>query len=184
MTKVFISGSMSIKNLDQNVRKRIDNIIHSGFGVILGDADGVDSSIQEYLLSKKVEDVTVYCSGPQPRNNLGRWKIVSVKSTSPEGTRGFFTAKDIRLASDANYGLMVWDAKSTGTLSNVIELLSQKKKSLVYINKQKLFLNVSFIDDLEKLVTFMSPAALEKAEGKIGLKQKIQSLKFQQSSLF
>ena len=43
------------------------------------------------------------------------------------------------MAEAADYGLMIWDAKSTGTLSNVIELLSRKKKSLVFVNKEKEF---------------------------------------------
>ena len=49
MTKVFISGSMKIKKLDSNVMERLDNIINSNYEVIVGDANGVDSSIQNYL---------------------------------------------------------------------------------------------------------------------------------------
>ena len=49
MTKVFISGSMGIKYLDSNVLARINNIIHSNYQVIIGDASGVDSSIQQHL---------------------------------------------------------------------------------------------------------------------------------------
>ena len=41
MTTVFISGSMRIKNLDENVRFRLKHIIDAGFDVIVGDADGV-----------------------------------------------------------------------------------------------------------------------------------------------
>ena len=47
MHKVFISGSMKIKNLDNNVLKRLNNIIDSNYQIIVGDANGVDSSIQE-----------------------------------------------------------------------------------------------------------------------------------------
>ncbi|HMN68778.1 MAG TPA: hypothetical protein PKC28_09605 [Bdellovibrionales bacterium] len=184
MSAVFISGSMNIKNLDANVKKRINNIIASNFRIILGDADGVDSSIQKYLQEQGASQVTIYCSGPQPRNNIGGWSVKRVDTNHAPGTRAFFTAKDIQLADDADYGMMIWDTKSTGTLSNVIELLSRKKKSVVYVNKVKEFLNILNVNDLEKLISHMSEAALIKADSKIGLKRKIESLKYEQTSLF
>lgn len=184
MTTVFISGSMNIKNLDANVKKRIDNIIASDFQIILGDADGVDSSIQQYLKEKDVSRVMIYCSGLQPRNNIGNWVVKTIETNHAPGTRAFFTAKDLKLAEDADFGLMIWDTKSTGTLSNAIELLIQKKKSVVYVNKNKEFLNILTVVDLEKLVGYMSEAALIKADTKIGLKKKIHSLKYEQTTLF
>jgi hypothetical protein len=184
MTSVFISGSMSIKNLDSNVKKRIDNIIASNFHIILGDADGVDASIQEFLVERKATLVTVYCSGPQPRNNLGAWPVMRIDTKNAPGTRAFFTAKDLKLADDADYGMMIWDTKSTGTLSNVVELLARNKKSVVYINKVKDFLCILKVGDLEKLVGYMSETAFNKADAKIGLKKKIDSLKYEQPRLF
>lgn len=184
MTSVFISGSMNIKNLDSNVKKRINKIITSNFQIILGDADGVDTSIQKYLVEEKAPLVTVYCSGPQPRNNLGAWLVTRVETKHSPGTRAFFTAKDLKLADDADYGMMIWDTKSTGTLSNVIELLTRKKKSVVYVNKAKEFLCILKVEDLEKLLGYMSKAALIKADAKLGLKKKIDSLKYEQPSLF
>ena len=71
MTKVFDSGSMKIKHLDDKVTDRLSNIVASKYSVIVGDADGVDSSIQEYLKQHGVSTVTVYCSGTRPRNNIG-----------------------------------------------------------------------------------------------------------------
>lgn len=184
MTTVFISGSMKIKNLDTNVKKRIDNIVASDFQIILGDADGVDSSIQSYLKEKGAVRVTIYCSGLQPRNNIGQWNVKSIETDYAPGTRAFFTAKDLKLAADADYGFMIWDTKSTGTLSNAIELLTQKKKSVVYVNKIKEFLNILNAQDLERLIGYMSPDALTKADAKIGLKNKLNSLKFEPTKLF
>ncbi len=51
MTTVFIAGSINIKNLDPKVKERINNIVASDFEVVVGDAGGADTSIQEYLLS-------------------------------------------------------------------------------------------------------------------------------------
>lgn len=184
MHKVFISGSMGIKNLDTNVQARINNIVESGYQVIVGDASGVDSSIQEYLISKNMKLVLVYCSGDSPRNNLGNWPVSKIKTDAPTGTRAFFTAKDLKMAEDCDYGLMVWDTKSTGTLSNAIELLKRKKIALVYVNKAKEFLKIKEVTDLEKLTTYMSSSALEKADKKLKIREIIQSFKYQQDSLF
>jgi len=49
MKNVFVSGSINIKKLDSKVIERLKNIISSNLRVIVGDANGVDSSIQEYL---------------------------------------------------------------------------------------------------------------------------------------
>lgn len=184
MHKVFISGSMRIKNLDNDVLTRINNIIDSNYQVIVGDADGVDSSIQRYLVSRRTNSVVVYCSGEKPRNNIGQWITEKIETDMPPGTRAFFTAKDIKMAEDCDYGFMVWDTKSTGTLSNTIELLKRKKVSLVYINKEKEFLKIKEILDLEKLISYMSDSAFEKADKKLRLREKINSFKYKQEALF
>ncbi len=183
MTKVFVSGSMKIKNLDDKVIDRLNNIVASKYYVIVGDADGVDSSIQEYLKLRGVSSVTVYCSGEKPRNNLGRWDTKTIVTTSEPGTRAYFTAKDKTMAADCDYGFMVWDARSTGTLSNAIELVERKKIALVYINKVKQFLKVKDVQDIEKLLSFMSETSLKKADDKIGLLRKVEGMKFSQDDL-
>jgi len=80
------------------------------------------------------------------------------------------------MAEIADYGLMVWDAQSTGTLSNVIELLGQNKYSAVFVNKAKTFELIKTSNDLKKLLSYMSPDALEKTEQKIKLGQKLDRL--------
>ena len=177
MSKVFISGSMRIKRLDTMVKDRIDNIINSGFTILIGDADGVDASIQELLNSKGYTKVTIFCSGHKERNNIGNWNVEKIPTDYQVNTRLFFTAKDIQMAKKCDYGFMVWDSKSTGTLSNVYELLTQGKKSLVFINKLKTFIKVCKVIDFEELVSVMSTSAFEKADKKIQLKKKIQEVK-------
>ena len=43
MTAVFIAGSISIKHIVDEVKVRIDNMINSGFDILIGDANGVDA---------------------------------------------------------------------------------------------------------------------------------------------
>ena len=184
MTSVFISGSRSIKNLSPQFVDRLSNIISSNLNVIVGDAKGVDSSIQQYFHDNNYTNITVYFVGDGPRNNIGYWSTNFVKSNAAIGSRAFYTAKDIEMADDADYGLMVWDTKSAGTLSNVIELLRNKKKSLVYVNKARIFKTIKTIEDLEKLVEFMSDHARMKANEKISLSTIINSMKNEQFSMF
>ena len=177
MTTVFIAGSITIKHLDEKVQERIMNIVTKEFDVIVGDADGVDTSIQQFLLDVNYHRVTVYCTGDEPRNNVGRWAIRQVKSYAKPGSRAFFTAKDLEMAKNADNGLMVWDTKSTGTLSNVIELLQRNKTSWVFVNKAKTLHAVKNIDDLELLLGYMPPPARIKADTKIDLTSKIEGLR-------
>ncbi|NML09658.1 hypothetical protein HHL08_05775 [Sphingobium sp. AR-3-1] len=183
METVFISGSIAISRLDQRVKDRISKAVEAGLSVAVGDADGADTSIQQHLDSINAEHVTVYCSGDRPRNNVGDWTVEHVYPDAEPGTRAYFTAKDVKMAEGADYGLMIWDTKSTGTLSNVIELLKAKKTSVVFVNKAKTFMKVKDDQTLELLLENMSDIAKAKAEKKIGLASKIAALKQPQFSL-
>lgn len=182
MTTVFIAGSISISHLHEKVQERISNIVSSDLNVVVGDADGADTSIQECLRSYRASKVTVYCTGEAPRNNVANWPVHHVQSKARAKSRAFFTAKDVEMAKNSDFGLMVWDCKSTGTLSNVIELLKEKKKSVVFVNKHKDFVTVGDQSGLNQLLHFMSQHARAKAEEKIGLSAKIAELN--QESLF
>ena len=106
MTTVFIAGSINIKNLDPKVKERTNNIVASDFEVVVGDAGGADTSIQEYLLSLERSRSTVFCCGSTPRNNVGQWPARTVDSKHSKGSRAFFTEKDVVMAEAADYGLM------------------------------------------------------------------------------
>jgi len=176
MTTVFVAGSIKIKHLDPRFIERIQNIVADNFDIVVGDANGADTSIQKELHNQLAQNVTVYCSGDKPRNNIGGWRVRAIHSTAQPGTRAFFTAKDKAMAHDAAYGLMLWDAASAGTLSNAIELIRGGKKCVVFVNKNKSFLNVKEPEDLNNLVSVMSSGAKKQAEKKIGLSRKLSEL--------
>lgn len=81
------------------------------------------------------------------------------------------------MAKAADFGLMIWDAKSTGTLRNVLELLRRKKKSVVFVNNAKQFQTVADVTQLASLLSFMSESAIRIADEKIGLHDKINELR-------
>jgi hypothetical protein len=82
------------------------------------------------------------------RNNVGHWSTREVPA--PKGARGFdfYSAKDRVMADAAEYGLMLWDGKSKGTINNVVNLCREGKPVVVYIAPKKRFLTVKAFDDL------------------------------------
>lgn len=180
MTTVFIAGSISISRLHEKVQERINNIVSSNFNVVVGDADGADTSIQECLHGYRANNVTVFCSGDKPRNNVAAWPVHKVYPKAKPGSRAYFTAKDLEMARSSDFGLMIWDCKSTGTLSNVIELLKEKKKSVVFVDKNKDFITIADKAGLDSLLHLMSENARTKAEEKIGLSERIAELSQEQ----
>jgi hypothetical protein len=52
-------------------------------------------------------------------------------------------AKDAKMAEDSDYGFMLWDGKSSGTLNNVLNLLSRQKRTLLYFSPTKEFVTIA-----------------------------------------
>lgn len=148
---IFLSGSRSIRSLNDDMRRRLDNIIAKRMPVVIGDAHGADKAMQDYLKECKYGNVTVYFVGGSPRNNLGNWAASNVPTSSLSG-RDFYTEKDKRMAQEAEFGLVVWDGKSKGSINNVLELLRLGKRSVVYYWPEKKFYNVSSWNDADSLL--------------------------------
>ncbi len=118
MTKVFVSGSRSVRALPQAAKVALDTIIELGFTVIIGDCYGVDTLVQDYLASKGYQQVIVYHIGEEPRNNCG------FGAQRVSGSRQ--TDKDAAMAEAADYGLTVWDGRSPGTAKNIARVAKTK----------------------------------------------------------
>ena len=133
MKNVFIGGSRHTSRLPIEIRNRLDEIAKNQCTVFIGDANGIDKAVQQYLNEISYRNVKVFCSGSTPRNNLGRWQVQCVHV--PKSTKGFsfYAAKDREMADGADLGLMVWDGESPGTLLNVLRLI-QRQKTAVVIN--------------------------------------------------
>ncbi len=140
MTKVFIGGSRRASRINTQLRKRLDNIIERGFPILIGDANGADKAIQQYLHGKHYQSVEVFCSGGICRNNIGNWQTRSIPVDTRNRDAQFYSAKDRVMAQEATVGLMMWDGKSVGTLLNLFRLLNLKKKAVIYTVPEKQFL--------------------------------------------
>ena len=152
MTKVFIGGSRRIRTLDADVKERIDRIVEKRLPVVLGDASGADSAVQEYLQSKGYDLVEVFCSGDACRNNKGRWPTRTVQPARARRDFAFYAAKDRVMADEASFGLMVWDKESVGTLMNVFRLLRHHRKIVLYVAPDHQFVDVQSEDDWQRLI--------------------------------
>jgi len=152
MNKVFFGGSRKLNRINSAIRERADNIISNNLSVLIGDANGADKAMQKYLAEKSYKTVIVYCVGDTCRNNLGKWQINSITSNSSKKDFNYYATKDKKMSEDADYGFMLWDGESKGTLNNIVNLLQSNKYVLAYFSPAKEFFTLKNFGDLEKLL--------------------------------
>jgi len=164
-TKIFIAGSRRLSRLSQDVKHRIDNIIGRRFTVIVGDANGMDKAVQQYLHSKNYGHVVVFCMEGVCRNNLGNWPTRRITAANPARRDfAYFATKDRVMVEESDYGLMLWDGESRGTLTSIVDLVKRGKPVVVYVAPNKTFKTLSAPDQLSEFVGQFDPASLHRIE--------------------
>lgn len=181
MTNIFIGGSRKIIQLAQPVTQRLDNIINNNFTVLVGDASGVDLLVQKYLFAQSYNNVIVFCTGNRCRNNIGQWETRNVAADKRSKGFSFYVVKDLQMAKEATYGFMIWDAKSKGTLNNVLNLLRLEKKILVYSAPTQSFQTVRTADDLHALLALCDQRDVAMFEKELSLQQFFTTMRSQLS---
>jgi len=166
MINVFIGGSRSVSRLNPAIRKELDNLIAQNCMILVGDANGADKAVQKHFLARDYPHVTVYCMR-KCRNNLGSWLARQVSGPKESKDFAYYAAKDHAMAQDANCGVMLWDAKSKGTLNNIQNLIRSGKKCLVYLAPGQTFHKVYSRDDLNDLLNRCDPSVIESAQREI-----------------
>lgn len=152
--KIFIAGPRAVKALNTDVCDRLYNIYTKNYTVLVGDASGVDTAVQKYFSQLHYTNVVVFASNGKARNNLGSWQVETIGV--PENIRGFdfYAAKDKAMADNADYGFMLWNGESKGTLNNIINLIQDNKKALVYFTPKNDFICIDSFKKLETLLGF------------------------------
>lgn len=156
--KVFIGGSRRLSRLNKQIKQRLNGVIDKGLTVIVGDANGVDKAVQRYLAERNYQNVAVFCMAGICRNNIGRWLTREI--TPAQNARrdaAFFGTKDRAMGAEADYGLMLWDGKSRGTLANIRDLIDRQKPVVVYLAPKKSFFTLRRQDDLSDLLAKHRP---------------------------
>lgn len=152
---VFIAGPRALKTLHKSVKERLSNILENNFTIFVGDANGIDKQIQQFCFDNNYKFVKVFASNGKARNNIGEWEVENVIVSSKLKGFDFYAAKDLEMARAADYGFMIWNGKSKGTLNNMVNLVKLNKKSLVYLTTTKKFYvinNNNDIEDLKKVI--------------------------------
>ena len=157
--KIFIAGARSIKEIDDDVKTKLLSISDKHFDILVGDCSGVDTAVQKFYQAQKYSKITIFASNGKARNNLGNWPINNI--VVEDGLKGFdfYRQKDIAMANEADYGFMIWDGKSKGTLNNIIELVKQDKYVLIYLISNKKMIWIKDFDDLCNLIDNCDPSA-------------------------
>jgi len=174
--KVFIGGSRRISQLNIEVKKRLQNIIDQSFTVLIGDAKGADKAVQKFFAEKRYSEVIIYCSGSKCRNNLGGWPTVNIEVKKKLKGIAFYMIKDERMVVEADYGFMLWDGKSAGTLNNILNLLKQQKNLLLYFLPKKQLLSISSLQQLSNVLNFCKDDDKLKIDKKIGFYRIIEEM--------
>ncbi|MCY4610160.1 MAG: hypothetical protein OXC38_00365 [Gammaproteobacteria bacterium] len=147
MNTVFIGGSRHILLLPEPAKHwLLHHVIEKNCSILIGDANGADKAVQKYLANEHYDDVTVYCSGESCRNNIGHWATRCINASGNKKKFQFYAAKDREMAREAEFGFMIWDGKSPGTVLNILRLIRASKKALLF-NMQE-----------EQILTFNSEA--------------------------
>lgn len=168
-TTVFLSGSRSITRLNPQIRERLDTIIQRGMSVILGDANGADKALQNHLADVAYAQVTVFVAGDKCRNNMGGWETRHIEAQAGLRGRDFYAQKDKAMAQEADYGFVLWDGESAGSIGNAMELLRLGKPALIWFAPEKAFHKVKDVRDLEALLQRCDQQAYRGLEQKIRL---------------
>jgi hypothetical protein len=140
---VFISGSISIKILPQEVKKSIDNIIEQNLEILIGDAKGIDALVQNYCLSLKYYNVMIYSIYNTPRYKASekfKSKYVEV-SDNIKRERERQQEKDKAMTLDSKFTFTIWDSKSKGSYANIIRAIENKNPNKIYLSNKNIFLN-------------------------------------------
>lgn len=160
--KVFVAGSRRVTRLTKEVKLRLDKIIKQGLTVLIGDANGADKAAQEYLLSKSYSNVMVFCMEGYCRNNAGDWPKRKIEAANASRRNfEYFSAKDRAMAGESDYGLMLWDGKSRGTLRNILDLTRRRKPVVVCLAPSRSFLTLRDAKDVPRILSLAGQDALE-----------------------
>ena len=152
MATVFLSGSRRIGRLNDDIRRRLGNIVRQEMSIVIGDCNGADRAFQADLARIRYPNVKVFCSGRHCRNNLGGWHVEHVFVPKSAAPRDFYARKDARMAAVADFGFVLWNGESRGSLGNIIRLLNLGRKTLVYLAPERRLFPLARMSDMDRLL--------------------------------
>lgn len=138
---VFVSGKVSYDEpLNKDMKEEIDKIIKAGSKVLIGDAPGADTRVQEYLASRDYKNVVVYTTDLQVRNNVGGWIVRTIGANGETEERLIRRQKDIAMTEQSTRGLAIMpqdDRPDSAMSLNVNRLKDSGLRVRIYDYKQR-----------------------------------------------
>jgi hypothetical protein len=174
---VFLSGSRKISRLNEEIRRRLEKITDQGFNVVVGDANGADKALQIYLADANYKQVTVYCAGDVCRNNVGAWPLKNIEVSLRLKGRDFYAEKDKAMAAEADYGFVLWDGKSSGSINNVLEMMKNAKPVIIYFSPDQSFHALRQPDDVKQLMTRVDLHDYREMDEKVHINRRLSDLR-------
>lgn len=142
---VFVSGKVKFDSpISGRVKDEIDKMVKANSNILIGDAPGADTRVQEYLNSVGYKNVTVFTTDKEARNNVGGWTVNKIDASKYSDEREARRQKDIAMTVASNKGLAISskdDRPDSATSLNVQRMLDQGSKMTVYDYKTGKFIN-------------------------------------------
>lgn len=141
---VFVSGKVKYDEpLSGKIKKEVDRIVRANSNILIGDAPGADTRVQQYLSEIGYKKVTVFTTDPEARNNVGKWKVNKIDASKYGDEREARRQKDIAMTTASNKGLAISskdDRPDSATSLNVQRMRNQGSKMTVYDYKTGKFI--------------------------------------------
>ena len=83
--------------------------------------------------------------------------------------------KDKQMAIDSDYGFMLWDGKSAGTINNLFNLVKMDKSGVIYLQSKQLFRTIRNVSEFEKFISECEPENINAIDKKIAFRKKLEN---------
>jgi len=130
---IVLGGSRNIEKIPTEVLELINDYVGRKYNFLIGDAPGSDSAFQYFFAQEKYRKVKIFSSAGYIRNNIGSWDWELIDSGLKSKSNAVHAFKDRHMCKLSNFGIMIWDCQSAGTLSNVIDLVRQGKNCFIWV---------------------------------------------------
>ena len=140
--KIFVSGSKTISTFDSEIIKVLNRMVENNHEILVGDCEGVDTSIQNFMKNKAHKNTTIYFVGNEPRNAQETFNKKQVRTYGKLTPYEYYQQKDIQMSKDADAGFVIWDEASKGSRDNISRLIQMGKPVVIYSTKRNKLLRM------------------------------------------
>ena len=159
--KVVLGGSRKLEFIPEPVSNELLIMMKSSSSFLIGDAPGIDSIFQKFMVQTEYANVEIFSSAGYVRNNFGNWPEHQIETTLKSKSSASHAFKDREMCKLADLGIMIWDQESAGTLSNALDLLEQNKTCLIYDALEREFIRFDDKANLDRWLENHSEVAEE-----------------------